>query len=367
MRSWFFTLGPMAYRYVRHDSIIHDMTQSYTTWLNHTWHDSIIHDMTESYTTWLNHTRHDSIIHDMTQSYMTLLNHTWYDSMIIHQSQWSHMTWLNGTDCRISTQSHLRHDECVCAPLLIHMSAISHSRVRHGVCTCVTWRHHTDGIILTHVHVQHEVKHVNESQYSWMHACTHWVTSLACTHWVTALPCTVLAINEYMYVFIQSQNSYVCWLSMKTCMYSFDTRFDWYGVASISRLLKIIGLFCKRALWKRRYSTKETYDFKEPTNGSHPIANDILMCRDCMCGYHYMSHVTLVNVSWHTHELDMFNMWMSHGTRLHQSYQRGENILTWGYYMRLLRDTGSTWRRDILKRGYVTRELYDERLWGGYH
>jgi len=45
----------------------------------------------------------------------------------------------------------------------------------------------------------------------------------------------------------------------------------WYGVAEISRLLKIIGLFYKRALQKRLYSAKETYDFKEPTNCSHPI------------------------------------------------------------------------------------------------
>jgi len=42
----------------------------------------------------------------------------------------------------------------------------------------------------------------------------------------------------------------------------------WYGVA---RNLKSIGLFCKRALSNRRYSAKETYDFKEPTNRSHPI------------------------------------------------------------------------------------------------
>ena len=31
---------------------------------------------------------------------------------------------------------------------------------------------------------------------------------------------------------------------------------------------KIIRLFCKRALPKRRYSAKETYNFKEPTNRS---------------------------------------------------------------------------------------------------
>jgi len=44
-----------------------------------------------------------------------------------------------------------------------------------------------------------------------------------------------------------------------------------YGVASIRRLLKMIGLFCKRALQKRLYSAKETYNFMEPTNRSHPI------------------------------------------------------------------------------------------------
>jgi len=45
-----------------------------------------------------------------------------------------------------------------------------------------------------------------------------------------------------------------------------------YGMATISRLLKITGLFCKRALYKRRYSAQETYNFKESTNRSHPIA-----------------------------------------------------------------------------------------------
>ena len=38
-----------------------------------------------------------------------------------------------------------------------------------------------------------------------------------------------------------------------------------YGVVTISWLLKIIGLFCKRALYKRLYFEKETCNFKEPT------------------------------------------------------------------------------------------------------
>ena len=43
-----------------------------------------------------------------------------------------------------------------------------------------------------------------------------------------------------------------------------------YGVATISRLLKIIGLFCKIPLERRLCSAKETYNLKEPPKHSHP-------------------------------------------------------------------------------------------------
>jgi len=52
---------------------------------------------------------------------------------------------------------------------------------------------------------------------------------------------------------------------------SYFRRCQWYGVATIRRNLKIIGLFCKRALQTRRYSANETYHSKEPTTHSHPI------------------------------------------------------------------------------------------------
>jgi len=62
--------------------------------------------------------------------------------------------------------------------------------------------------------------------------------------------------------------------SRRTCIHQktryLDRSVDGYGVARISRLLKIIGLFYKRALSKRLYSARETYNFKEPTNRSHP-------------------------------------------------------------------------------------------------
>ena len=52
----------------------------------------------------------------------------------------------------------------------------------------------------------------------------------------------------------------------------------WYGVASVSRIDKIIGLFCKRALTKRRYSAKVTWSLIDPTDRRHPISINNMCC-----------------------------------------------------------------------------------------
>jgi len=44
----------------------------------------------------------------------------------------------------------------------------------------------------------------------------------------------------------------------------------WYGVATMSRRLKVTGLFCRISLLQGSFA-KETYNFKEPSNRSHPI------------------------------------------------------------------------------------------------
>ena len=56
--------------------------------------------------------------------------------------------------------------------------------------------------------------------------------------------------------------------------------FHSHGVPTMSKLLEIIGLFCNRALLNSLYSAKETYNFKEPINRSHPIcvARHMFMC-----------------------------------------------------------------------------------------
>ena len=48
-----------------------------------------------------------------------------------------------------------------------------------------------------------------------------------------------------------------------------------YGVATISRLLKIIGLFCRIWVLLWGYFAKEIYDLMEPTNRSHPIYKNL--------------------------------------------------------------------------------------------
>jgi len=68
-------------------------------------------------------------------------------------------------------------------------------------------------------------------------------------------------------------------ISLHFCMASIDICIcmshicAWHrcGVATISGLLKIIGLFCKIQSFLQGSCAKETYNFKEPTNRSHPL------------------------------------------------------------------------------------------------
>jgi len=73
-----------------------------------------------------------------------------------------------------------------------------------------------------------------------------------------------------------------------------------YWVATISRLLEIIVLFCKRALPTRLYSAEETYHFKGPTNRSHPIITCRRVISICVCNSHMcvIRHVCVCNTAY---------------------------------------------------------------------
>jgi len=87
----------------------------------------------------------------------------------------------------------------------------------------------------------------------------------------------------------------------------------WYGVATISRLLKIIGLFCKRALQKRPIFFKETYNLKEPTNRSHPISCICDMTQSCICGARPNSKMHMCDRTQSGH---VCATWLIHTTRV---------------------------------------------------
>jgi len=120
--------------------------------------------------------------------------------------------------------------------------------------------------------------------------CPRWVIMLQMTlsAWVShrlylnrCVSVIFIYIHVHLYIFI--------YIRIISCIHKWCSRWlsvhEWvtvststgasliylYGVATISRMLKNIGLFCKRDLQKRPIFCKETYIFKHPTNRSHPI------------------------------------------------------------------------------------------------
>jgi len=63
--------------------------------------------------------------------------------------------------------------------------------------------------------------------------------------------------------------------------------YNWYGVAMISRLLKILGFFCRISSLLQGSFAKETCNFKVPTHRSHPIYHN-------WCIIHYTHFDTCV-------------------------------------------------------------------------
>jgi len=135
-----------------------------------------------------------------------------------------------------------------------------HAYVWHDSFICVTWLIHMCD--MTHSYGWHRLIHMcNMTDLSVRHDSLIRVTWLV---YMCNLTDLCVWHDSFICNFSYMRHGSIIWRSrlIHTCD---------YGVATISRLLQIIGLFCKRALQKRLYSVKETYNFKKPTNRSHPI------------------------------------------------------------------------------------------------
>ena len=76
--------------------------------------------------------------------------------------------------------------------------------------------------------------------------------------------------KQYGYMYAHSREYlYKCTYSVDICMKLVENT---YGVATVSRIDKIIGFFCRISSLLEVSFAKETYDFIDATNCSHPIS-----------------------------------------------------------------------------------------------
>ena len=114
----------------------------------------------------------------------------------------------------------------------------------------------------------HICKYMNLCQGAWIHWWTISRTSSSCMNDSGKSSSWSSGFFKEEYLFLEHSEKVWC---SKTNKNRLAVRWYRYGVASVSRIDKITGLFCKRALYKRRYSAKETYIFFDPTDRNHPI------------------------------------------------------------------------------------------------
>jgi len=134
--------------------------------------------------------------------------------------------------------------------------------------------------------------------------------------WVISHICAWITLHIHGWVTSREiARVYAC-ATRRTCMNkSWVTRDAWLIHESHTRL------FCKRALLKRRYSAKETYNLIDPTNRSHPTA-PCAMVRMSHVAHICMSHVAHIWMShvaciWMSH---VAHIWMSHVAQMRMSH-----------------------------------------------
>jgi len=166
------------------------------------------------------------------------------------------------------THSYVWCDWFIRVTWLICMCDMTHVYAWHGpsshrVSLNVLDSHthtHTHAHTHTHTHAHtHKHKHTQTLSLSFSHTHTSGFRSCVMYILLNRVSCTNEGVDHIWQDFFICVESDKLWLTHS------------YGMATISRLFKIVGPFCKRALQKRLYSANETCNLKEPTNRSQPI------------------------------------------------------------------------------------------------
>jgi len=185
------------------------------------------------------------------------------------------------------------------------------------LCVMHIWMSH-----ITHVTDLHHTSatHMNASRHTYDQVMSH--------VWISHVTHMQASCRAYEYVM-----SHI-WRRGVTHM---NVSHDTYGLASASRIDKIIGLFCKRALQKRQYSAKETCNFIDPTDCSHSIWQSYATHMNLCVSRHTNAGVT-AHIWWyhgtnmmklcHTYEWPMSNVWQSCATLVNASCHTYDAIIS---------------------------------------
>ena len=181
-----------------------------------------------------------------------------------------------------------------CLTWLVHIFDMTHAYMFYDLFMCMAWLpdmcHMTHSYVWYFVRDMHHVTHACDMTQLrlWLVSCTCVTRSICHSLWVRIYRpichnLWTLALSYYLSISLVHLRTLALFrplllsLALSACLFLISAHiFSVWGGYN-SRLLKIVGLYCKKALQKRPIFSKETYNFKEPTTRSHPIVSSL--CR----------------------------------------------------------------------------------------